>query len=392
MPSAHAKLSPSSAERWISCPASIRMGEKVPRQGDSVYAREGTLAHALGELKAGLHFGLITAAQHAEGMQAWTVEFTAEKYPEDTLVDMETHTDTYVQLIEERLAAHPGSFVLLEQRLDTGVERCWGTSDTVIVGPDHVEIIDFKYGAGVRVRAWENSQLRLYALGALDAYGDILATTKTVIMTVHQPRMDNVDSETLSADQLRKWREDIVRPAAALALTDDAPFGPSEEACRWCPVAGVCKVRMEKVLQEDFGSDPELISAEELGEVLKRVPGIKKWLSSVEASALDRAYGEGEYIPGWKVVRSGGQRKITDGTGAIQLLIDKGYKAEQVADFKPKGIGVLEKLLGKKEFPVVLAGYIGKTEGKESLVEEHDKRPAISPASGAAADFAGVAE
>ena len=54
MPSAHATLSASSSKRWLSCPPSARLEEKLRgRFGDrsSVYAEEGTKAHALAELK-----------------------------------------------------------------------------------------------------------------------------------------------------------------------------------------------------------------------------------------------------------------------------------------------------------------------------------------------------
>lgn len=207
-------------------------------------------------------------------------------------------------------------------------------------------------------------------------------------MTVHQPRMDNVSSETLTADELRRWRTEEVIPKAELALSDDAPFGPSAEACRWCPVAGMCRARTEQSLQEDFGQQPEVIEPDELGEILARIPDIKAWCSAVEDHALDLAFSKGVPVQGWKVVMSGGIRKITDPTAAIQTLIDAGFPAEKVADFKPKGIGVLEKLVGKKEFPVVLDGFIGKTPGKPSLVPESDKRVAITPTSGAAEDFA----
>lgn len=365
---------------------------------DSVYAREGTIAHALGEIEASLHFGLITKRKYTAALRAWRKEFDAQGYPADTLLEMQVHIKAYVALIAERLARRPHSRVLLEQRMDSGVPTCWGTSDVVIVSPTHVEIIDLKYGAGVPVYAHDNSQLRLYGCGALDTFGDILGETDTVYTTIFQPRaMDEPSTEELTPEELRTWRQDIVMPAATLALGNNAPFGPSEKACRWCPVAGICRARVEKAVAVDFGEPyreeqlapaaPEALTPEELGLVLQRVPEIKAWCAAVEAHALEAAYGQGQHIPGWKVVKSGGQRRITDHAAAIQTLIDAGYKAEQVADFKVKGIGVLEKLVGKKEFPVLLDGLIGKTDGKESLVPESDGRQAITPTGQAAADF-----
>lgn len=397
-PAAHAKLSPSSSTRWISCPASIRMQQHVVQDGDSVYAREGTIAHALGELEAGLQFKLINKTQYNRGLKAWRKEFDAQGYDDGVLAEMQEHVRGYVALIGERLARRPLSRLLLEQRMDTGVPTCWGTSDAVIVSPSHVEIIDLKYGAGVAVSARGNSQLRLYCCGALDLYGDILGETDTVYMTVYQPRaQDDPSTEELTPEQLRAWRAEVVLPAAEQALGEDAPFGPSESACRWCPAKGICRVRTEVALAEDFGTpyqdaqlapkQAETLTPEELGLVLTRIPEIKAWCAAVEAHALEVAYGQGQHIPGWKVVMSGGRRGITDHTAAVQTLIDAGYKAEQVADFKAKGIGVLEKLVGKKELPVLLGDLLAKSKGKESLVPESDGRAAISPTSQAAAEF-----
>lgn len=399
MPSAHAKLSPSDSSRWISCPAAIRLEEEanLPDE-ESSYALEGTIAHSLCEIEAGREFGLIDQATYRAEYVTWKVEFDAQKYDKGTLSEMEGHVQSYVELLRERMGLYPNSVLLLEQRMNSGVEKCWGTSDAVIVSPQHVEIIDFKYGAGVSVSAYQNSQLRLYGCGALDTFGDILGDTEVIRMTVHQPRRDSVSTEELHPEALRMWRAEVVAPRAELALhSDNAPFGPSVDACRWCPFAGTCKARIEKATLEDFGplleeehvsvKDPETLTPEEIGRVLHRVPEIKAWCNAIEAAALEKAYGDGVAIPGWKVVRSGGVRQIRDPLAAIQALIDQGYAAEQVADFKIKGIGALEKLIGKKEFPAVLDGFVGKTSGKESLVKESDKRNAISPASEAADDF-----
>lgn len=403
MPSEHAKLSPSDSARWISCPAAIRMDESLREQGllvddESSYAKEGTLAHGLGEIEASLAFGLTTKRQYNAALKKWLVEFNLEDYPEGTFEEMQEHVAAYVELIRERLKRRPMSQVMLEQRMDSGIEKCWGTSDVVIVSPTHVEIIDLKYGAGIRVEAYNNSQLRIYGLGALDTFGDMLGETDLIVTTVFQPRLDHVDSEELHPDELRAWRSGVAAPAAAEALhNDDAKFGPSEKACRWCPAAGICRARIEKATLTDFGDvfadeepsppRPETLSEAELAKAFLRLPSIRAWCASVEAAALEAAYGQGRKLPGLKVVMSGGKRQIKDDAAAIQTLIDAGFEAKDVANFKAKGIGDLEKLLGKKQFAEVLGPFIEKTKGREALVPEDDKREAISPTTEAAKDF-----
>lgn len=394
MPDQHARLSPSASDRWISCPASVRLVEALPRreEPESPYAAEGTLAHRLGELRAGREFGVLTEKDYRAGLAEWETAVPDEA----DRAEMEHHIDGYVELIREKLV--PGAAYFAEQRMPTGVPESFGTSDSVIVTPDTVEIIDLKYGAGVPVSSEKNSQLRLYALGALDTYGNLLGETTHVTMTVYQPRLNNVSSETLTVDALRLWRDEVAIPAAKESLYGRQPrFGPSDKACRWCPLAGVCRARMEWATQSDFGdllddppepADPATLTPEEIGKVLPRLKSIAAWSKDIESTALTMAYAEGITIPGYKVVRSGGRREFTDETAAIQRLIDMGFQAEQVA--KPLQIqtfGVLDKLLGKDKTDEILGDLIGKTEGRESLAPVSDKRPAITAASDAAIDF-----
>lgn len=383
--SLHATLSPSSAERWISCPASVRMAESVPEGEDSVYAREGTAAHALAEIMARhqLLNGLTTAKLNKE-LAAWRKEFDILDEAE---AEMTEHAQAYVDYLRERLEANPDSQLLLEQRLPTGVPDSWGTSDAVIVSPIVVESVDFKYGLGVRVEAVGNPQVRLYGVGALDTYGDLLGDVKLVRVTIFQPRLDHVATEEISADELRAWRQDVVLPAAKLALGPDAPFGPSEDACRWCPVSGRCKAQMEFVTLRDFGTPAELLEPEELAEALEQIPLIRAWCTAVEDYSLNRVYSEGKPIPGYKVVMSGGQRKVVDEPGAIEALRSLGYTDEQILNVKVKGIGELEKLL-KKSFSDVLGDFVKKGEGKPSLAPDDDPRGTVDPDGQAAKDFA----
>ena len=351
----HATLSPSSAARWISCPASVRLAASLPREQSSSYAEEGTAAHALAE--------------------------------------MTEHATAYVRYLRARLEEHPGAQLLLEQRLPTGIPDSWGTSDAVMVSPTWLEIVDFKYGLGIKVDAEGNPQTRLYAVGALDTYGDLLGTVETVTCTVFQPRLDHVDSETLSAADLRAWRDSLL-PIAESALGPDAPFGPSEKACRFCPASGQCRAQLDWATTRDFAAPVETLGDAELAEALERIPFILQWAAAVQDYCLDRVYSKGQPVPGWKVVMSGGKRGVTDPDQAVKILTGLGYDEDEVTVRKPKGIGDLEKLLGKPTFKTALedTGIVTKGKGSPSLVPESDRRDPISPESSAVDDFAEPAE
>lgn len=389
MPGLHAKLSPSASERWISCPASIRMEENVPKEPDSVYAAEGTAAHGLGELKASLAFGKITPRQFTIRRNKWKREFE-HLLTDEVEAEMEFHTDAYVELILERVKLYPNSEVLFEQRMDTGVPTCWGTSDTVIVSPQHVEIIDFKYGMGVAVEAVGNPQLRLYGCGALDTYGDVLGDTEVIRITVHQPRLEHTLTEELTPDELRAWRTSII-PIAEVALGDDAPFGPSDEACRWCPASGRCPAQLAEVFSIPFEEPAETLSESDMAVYLGKVKLVKDWLNAFEQAALNMAYSEQKEIPGFKVVMSGGKRYFRDGDGAIEELVKAGYSLDKVSKRSIRGIGELETLL-KEKFTDLVDPFLSKSEGKPSLVPESDRRRSINPGTRAAEEFDAISE
>jgi hypothetical protein len=384
-PSQHALLSPSSAERWLQCPASVLATKDLPKQSDSPYAHEGTVAHSLAELKASVHFGKITQGQFLARRSNWR-RTNAELLDRDEVeVEMERHTDAYVDLLDQRMARHHDSEIMFEQRLDSGVPGCWGTSDAVIVSPKHVEIVDFKYGQGVTVAAKGNPQLRLYALGALDTYGDILGETETVYITIHQPRLDHVLTDDMTPAALRAWREEIT-PTAEEALAPGAHFGPSETACHWCPLSGRCRAQLEAIFSTPY-TDPVQMTPEEIADALDRIGEIRNWLHALDEAALTMAYSEGVRIPRYKVVLSGGRRSV-DELGAMKALTEEhGYSFDEIGKMKLRGIGELENLMGKDKFAELLAPHITPATGSPALVPEADRRPSITPDTEAQKEF-----
>lgn len=403
MPGLHASLSPSSAHRWIQCPGSIRAIEQIPKVSDesSPYAHEGTLAHALAEIEASYYFDKITHNDYLQAFEAWRLNANLDL---DTLGEMKKYVQGYVEFIEQRMSLYKSASMMLEQRMDSGVlGEVWGTSDTVIIGITEdlevvIEIIDLKYGAGHFVHPKDNEQLMLYALGALDTYGNLIGTTKTVVMSIYQPRViGGINTHEISAKDLRAWRREVVIPVAKLALQDGAPLRPSESACMWCPAAGDCTARAKKLAGEDFSAPyveiqrPDLLQPEEMSTILHRLPEIRKWADAVEAAANRRVIVDKESVPGWKAVLSGGRRYIVDQDKAVKLLSSASDKYGADEFFQPrkiKNLGDLEKMVGRAGLPRILGDVLQKSAGKISLVTEDDPREEYDPNDDAAKDFA----
>lgn len=381
----HAVLSPSASHRWMSCPASVRMARDIPdEQSDSVYALEGTQFHTLCYVEASRRLLGMEPDEYALEFLDWALE-TDDGWYDDQL----RYVEEWITLLREYLAEEEGAQLFLEVRVDTGVPGSWGTADAVIVYSDWLRVIDIKYGMGIRVSAIGNPQLRLYGVGALEHLVEDPLTIQEVWNTIWQPRLNNHSEENMTRAALVKWRDDLI-PTARLALSDDAPFGPSEDACRFCPAAGICAPRTRFMLAQDFG-DPDVMTGEEMADAYTRTSALKKWIADIEDAALKRAYEEADSVPGFKVVQSGGRRRITDEEKAIEALIRAGYGRDDVSVRKISTFGQLDKLVGSGErLEELLGEYLGMSEGRLSLAKESDPRPPADALHSAKTDFAGV--
>lgn len=200
----HALLSASSAERWMNCPPSARICE---RYGDKVsnYAAEGTDAHSLCEYKL----------KTALGMPAKDPKADLAYYNEEMEECANGYVSYILELVETAKQNCSDPVVLIEQRLDFSkyVEGGFGTGDCVVIADGTLHVIDMKFGAGVLVKATDNSQLKSYGLGALEIF-DGIYDIDSVSMTIYQPRRDNLSTHTVLKESLYQWAEEVLKPAA----------------------------------------------------------------------------------------------------------------------------------------------------------------------------------
>ena len=369
----HAILSPSSAERWIHCPPSARINAEAGDH-DTVFTREGTLAHAVAELKARKHFLTRDRVMVVEQMRT----FRENELWQD---EMDVHTDTYLDALKEIAAGFPEKpYVALEQRVDFSeyVPEGFGTADCIMIGGQVLHIIDFKYGRGLEVSAEDNPQLKLYALGAVLQYMPFYDIF-TVRMTIVQPRIKREpDTWELPARDLLHWAEEIVKPAARLAAAGEGAFTEGDW-CRWCAIRGNCRARAEaqlKAAQMDFRLPPTLTDTE-VGEALTLGQRLKAWLSDLEEYALGACL-DGAEIPGFKAVEGRSVRAWTDVDAAFTAARAAGVPEEMLYERKPVTLAALEKIMGKKPFAETLAEYVTTPPGKPTLVRADDRRRAIT--------------
>lgn len=371
----HALLSASSADRWLNCTPSARLTEDI-KDKSSPYAAEGTLAHELGELRLKKELKLITTRK-------FNIELKKIKerdmYYEGMLDDVEDYTNYVIETYHEALTKTKDAMIYLEERLDFSmyVPEGFGTGDCVIIADGQMEIIDLKFGKGVEVSPINNSQLKLYALGAYEKYGFIYGI-ENITMTIAQVRLNNISSWTITSSMLEEWANGELKEKADMAYEGRGKTVPGDW-CTFCKVRHTCKARAEMMMgtYKKFNKDPKVLDAEDIADVLGQAPTIQKWAKEMQEFALEEAL-NGVKFPGWKLVEGRSNRKIANEEALATVLTKEGYKEENI--YKPKaleGITNLEKLIGKKKFTELGAGYITKPPGKPTLVTENDKRPEL---------------
>lgn len=369
--SGHAKLSASSAHRWLHCTPAAELESQYPDK-ESVYTIEGSIAHELAALKLQKYFSPMSARTYNSRKKK--IE-KLEGYTEE----MDACTDTYLEYIKSIVVSLSSTpYAAIEQRVsyDQYVPDGFGTADSILIHGDTLWITDYKHGKGVPVEAEHNEQLQLYALGAIQSYA-FLYTIKHIVLSIIQPRTSTLtpNTWTIEADKLLDWGENFVKSRAALAYNGKGEFNPGEKTCRFCKAKAVCRARAEKNLElarNEF-APPRTLSYEEIGGILTQAQDLKAWVSDLEEYALDKAL-SGQHITGWKLVEGRSTRRFFDADAAFDKLIAAGVDRELLYVRKPITLAETEKLIGKKRFSELLATDVEKPRGKPTLVPETDSR------------------
>ena len=410
MTEAHALLSASSSKQWLHCPPSVRLQESFPNES-SVYAAEGTFAHEVCEYKVRKYL-------HERVKRPQSEEFYTEEI--DAITDV--YAEFVITIIEEMKRNGCEPLVLVEERVDYShiAPSGFGTADMLIVGRDDqgkglLHVCDFKTGQGVFVDADHNSQMMLYALGGLAAYGYIYEI-ETVRMSIIQPRLENISTFECSRKELEDWGESI-KPIAKMAYEGKGEQKPGDW-CRFCRAKPVCRacadearaLCREEFLDLDAGAftddipetdmtvpynpdtdtavfkQPGLIPLDELAGILPTLNRISSWIESVFAFVSSEAINHGVPIPGYKVVEGRSKRVFTDTKAVVDTAVANGY-----TDLYKRQLITLtefEKMMGKKRFAELLGEYVAKPPGKLALVPEDDPRPPVDLSSNPDQEFA----
>lgn len=366
----HAFLSASSSQRWIACPPSALLCARLPDEG-SPYAQEGTDAHALCEY----------LVLKALGRKARDPTEDLTYFDQEMQSAAEGYRDFVMEHVSEAKQRSPDVEVYVEQRLDFSrwVPDAFGTGDCVIVADGLVHIIDFKYGLGVLVSAsgedgTGNTQLKCYALGAVDAF-DFLYDIREIKLSIYQPHRENVDTFTLTKKELLSWADNVLVPVAQAAMAGQGEFRAGDH-CRFCKAKATCRARADysmELARYDF-EDPATLDSDEIADILPKIDSLISWAQDVKDYALGQALSGTKYH-GFKVVEGRSVRKYTDEAAVVAAVAKAGFDPYEK---KLRGATSMTRELGKKRFDEILGELVYKPAGKPVLVAESDKRPEMN--------------
>lgn len=418
----HSIFSPSSSSMWMGCPGSLIRNLLEP-SASGYEAAEGTVAHAI--------------AEH------W---LTHDRRPDHLVGDIDVIQDgdlifevpitekmlDYVEGYVNWCAYEPGQH-FIERRVDLSylfpIDGQGGTADHIILQDRKLIVTDLKYGSGVQVYAHRNSQMMLYASGAMRQYASVEAMDE-IEVRVAQPRLGHFDTWCFPVSELLEF-EDAVRDAALVAWDHSAPLRPSPDACRWCSHRHKCPALLVDLMALLSGRFDELgaeVSPEAAEDAVNQLRSGDRWelkIVDVESLTLDdmaRIYPyrrmvenflkavedhleakllEGCEAEGVKMVRGRSSRRYNCSEEAVienmELLFGVD-NPDELVNKKLKSPNQMEDLMRHKGFKGaqtrdLMSCFVVKSEGKPVIALESDKRPALEFGdAGAFEDLGGDAE
>ena len=357
----HSLFSPSKSSTWLKCTASIAfrlalLQQSVLAEGPkepSEFADEGTRAHEAA-------FMLLTGKKPV--------------YDNQEMQDVVEHYADFA-----RTLAPAKTKFHVEERLEA--DGLFGSCDFWAKSGRDLNILDLKYGAGVEVKAWDNTQLKIY--GALVAQTHKLWTkVDNIHLYIYQPRASYDPIEeykpqifTISSEKLRFWWINTVLKTIERIKEGNVSFAPTQKACRWCECKPWCQpaiTRATQVQATEFMSkdlvDKVAIPNEKLREAIEICEFAQGLLSTMKARAAEEIL-NGKPVEGMKLVKGNrGNRKWTSEAEEILINVPAAWGKKLMSPAQ------VEKEIGRKAFKEQMNDLVDRADGKPVLVVEEDPR------------------
>jgi hypothetical protein len=237
----HSPFGGSTAARVLGCAGSTKLVAKVPEdlRRSTAYADRGTGLHTAAAL-------ILAEQETLESLVGQTINtYTIAR---DDVEDALRPAFAYI----DALLDSPGAEFYIEHRVVfPTIAGAFGTVDLLVRIGNTIHVVDYKFGAGVRVRALYpdgdadviNAQLLFYAVAARHSLPEFFAGVESIVLTILQPVSIDLDAEMISTVTVTHAELDefiaIYRAACAEALSD-TPRLQRGPWCRFCPAKPIC--------------------------------------------------------------------------------------------------------------------------------------------------------
>jgi len=367
MPEHHAKIGPSSFSRVKACPASLRFAAMFPNETNKA-AEEGTACHEAVE-------------RMLDG------ELVEPGFVADNGVEVTVDRFGHVEECFDFVADEEFDRIMTEIKVPVGQalglndpEIMWGTSDVIGIRGSAVSVVDFKFGF-VPVEAVTtdpetgdrklNAQGMCYLIGALEVLAERFPghDFDEFEIVIVQPRAGGVKRASVSWPEIHAFKEEA-RAAIMLALSDDAPFIPGEDQCRFCPASGSCKAQVLDEFEDlDKAEDPDALSDEDLAAWLDKADHMIATIKAMQAAALQRM-AAGRKVPGWAREQGNGRARWRDEEEVVAEIEAAGLDLDEYAPRKPVTQTALKRALGKD----VVEALVVRPPGEIKLVRASEAK------------------
>lgn len=361
--SAHSRLAPSSAFRWVECPGSVQLSEQFPTLIEDPSAAEGEAAHWVAYSMLKTHTpaegeptpnGLIVTDEMLEGARMYVNHIFKLANPHGGLRHV---------TLEERVSMpsiHPDMFGTPDARVNL-----LDTEGLLIIG-------DYKFGHG-EVDPFENWQLISYVRGVLDEFNFDGVAEMLIRVELHvvQPRCYTASGpvrvwSTTAADLRAHWNR--LSAAAHEALDDDPSFKVGSW-CKHCPGRRACAT-LKRTCGVDMDrapySPPVPIPLEQAGIELmylqRAADMIAARMSGLKQQA-EFALRSGQHVPG---VRMASGRSSLKWTQSVEDVIQLGQMLE-IDLVKPVDVITPTQAIKKGVDSSVIDAYATRVDGKQCL-------------------------
>lgn len=402
----HALLSPSSAKKWLNCPAALACEFGIPNESGQA-AVNGTVMHLVAEtvlnrvikgedIRADTYKGVYALNEGKGPIKALTKpEKGAVLITDDFVSQVNKYVDYCRPIIDASELVEVESRVNLTRVLHPGVElngaplQTFGTADLVAVMPDGMLIVgDLKTGRH-KVLAKENKQMLLYALGLLRKLKRLYDIT-AVRLVIFQPYAGGEDEWDTTPEALELFGKFASK--AALKAIDafergkkglkPADFRPGNDACQWCRFAEKCNAKRKSASAEaesDLSDDSTEMTLDQLKAEWDKLPLMRQHIADIE-KAMYAALMRGEQVGGLKLVEGRpGNRSWSDAD-----KIEAFAKEHAIEDLLHKSVLLspteAEKVMDGAGWEL-LAPFVTRKPGQPSIATADDKRPAWTPVS-----------